>query len=195
MTRRFHCFAASLVLLLSLLFLCGCQTKELQRLLPDIPAESGFAWKDALLTAVNADYEQDYHQADHYLKGSDESAEIVLKYLQSASGNDIAEAERLLSEDSDSDDVGIICTDTLKKIIAFEKGKSYQTYYTVLPSSALDGTTLRETILLNDVAHNLRLNHNFVLLDDSYSEKNCEVVSFAAGAIGDKAIVIMLSAS
>ena len=115
-------------------------------------------------------------------------------YLQSASGNKIAEAERLLSEDPDSE-VGIICTDALKKIIAFETGKSYRVYYTTLPSSALDGNALREGTSLNDVVYNLRLNNSFVLLDDSYFEKNCEVVGFAAGAIGDKALLIMLSVS
>ena len=63
MTRHFRHLTAALVLLLSLLLLCSCQNKEAQYFLPDVPAESGFAWKDALLKVLNADYEQ-YNQTD-----------------------------------------------------------------------------------------------------------------------------------
>lgn len=187
MTRCTKLCAAFLSLSLSLLLLCSCQRAAAPLILPETNGVSPSQWKAQLLAALN-DYQRSFGLSETYIQDTDTNSEAVLHYIQQQANDDPSKVTELLSEGPDD---FVNCAAALKELLHPADDETCTVSYAPLPADALTS----QDADLTETARILIRNRKLITYSDTFSPKNCEKVSVAAGSIGGQMYVLVVFSS
>lgn len=179
-----------------LLLLCSCQAGAGPLILPDnIPSKNTSQGKKELLAALNQEYFDRFKRSNYFIQGSDSAAETVLSYLAQNSGNDINKAVELLTENPEDEDGCVNCADAVLSEIPHSSSETYWVSYSFLSVDMLEYGVLKENAAFGPVAGTLIDNRMLLVLSESYSPPDNEIVGFAVGIIDGQALIVAVFVS
>ena len=187
MTRCTKLCAAFLGLVLSLLLLCSCQRASAPLILPETNGTSPSQWKAQLIAALN-EQQRSFELSEPYIQDTDTNAEAVLHYIQQQTNSGSAKVTELLSEGPDG---FVSCAPALEELLHPSDDETCSVSYAPLPADALTS----QNTDLTDTARTLIRNQKLITYSDTFSPKNCEKVSLAAGNIGGQLYVLVVFSS
>ena len=185
MTRRPKHRPALFALLLSIAFLlCGCQLGTGTLYLPDVPSNGTSQAEALLVEALNQEYSSHFTEANHFIHGSDSSAEKLFQYLEENCGGDAFNVAKLLSR-AELAKHG----DELAARLSISPTQTCRVSYAALDSATLDSADH------SAAAHTLFVNRAFLSMPDEDYDPAFEYVGLASGTIGGQAFVVAVFVS